>query len=99
MLYVDHKPHAVDEWADQLGLIRVDEGADVLIIRASDKAVFDRCRIVDGIVHVAHSQLVLDCLSGSGRMPAEGEAVLEMMIKDERRWRATSVATADAPVR
>ena len=29
--------------------------------------------------YVAPSQAVVDCLTGTGRMPAEGEAVLEWM--------------------
>ncbi|MGW5716399.1 helix-turn-helix domain-containing protein [Amycolatopsis sp. NPDC003865] len=86
MLYVDHYPHVVDRWVEQLGLLPVDEGADVLLIQAPDASVFDRYRLVDGVAHVAHSQLVIDSLAGSGRMPAEGEMVLKSMIDDEG-WR------------
>lgn len=88
MLYIDQEPHEVDAWADQLGLIRAEEGADILLIHAPDKSIFQRHRVVDGVAHVALSQLALDCLSGTGRMPSEGEAILEMMIKDESAWRA-----------
>jgi hypothetical protein len=38
-------------------------------------------------------QLVVDCLSGSGRMPAEGEAVLEWMQANESEWRFPSLDT------
>lgn len=86
MLYVDHQPHTFDEWADRLGLIRTDEHADVLMLRAPDESVFDRYRIVDGVAHVGYSQLVLDSLAGTGRMPAEGEMLLERLTKDES-WR------------
>jgi hypothetical protein len=33
---------------------------------------------------------VLDCLSGPGRMPAEGEAVLGWMGEHEGTWRRPS---------
>jgi hypothetical protein len=90
MLYIDQGPHEVDGWADQLGLIRAEEGADVLLIHAPDKSIFERHRVVDGVAHVALSQLALDCLSGTGRMPAEGEAIVEMMAADETAWRQPS---------
>jgi len=86
MLYVDPQPHTIDEWEGRLGLLRVDQGADVLLIRAPDESVFNHYRIVDGVAHVAYSQLVLDSLAGSGRMPAEGELILKSMIDDES-WR------------
>ncbi|MFD5092982.1 hypothetical protein ACFWMR_20430 [Amycolatopsis thailandensis] len=86
MLYVDHTPRVVDEWEDRLGLLRASEGADVLLIRAPDQSVFDRTRLVDEVTHVGYSQLVLDCLAGNGRMPAEGEAILKGLSDDES-WR------------
>jgi hypothetical protein len=86
MLYVDQQPHTIDEWGERLGLIRTDEHADVLLLRAPDESVFDRYRIVDGVAHVGYSQLVLDSLAGTGRMPAEGEMLLETLTKDES-WR------------
>jgi hypothetical protein len=39
---------------------------------------------------VAPSQLAVDCLSGPGRMPAEGEALLKWMQGNEHLWRAAS---------
>ncbi|MCO5994956.1 hypothetical protein [Actinoallomurus rhizosphaericola] len=91
MLYVSADLDSTDTVADDLGLLRVDEGADVLLLRAYDEVVFERNRDVDGIRQVALSQLVLDCLSGPGRMPAEGEAVLNYMAEDERIWRASGI--------
>jgi hypothetical protein len=87
MLYVEGGPRSLDTVADQLGLLRVADSADVLLLRAHDKVVFERPRMVDGIDHVALSQLALDCLSGPGRMPAEGEAILEYMAETEQSWR------------
>lgn len=91
MLYVPDEPNAPDHLGDSLGLIPVDEGADVLILRAYDAVVFERDRYVDNIPHVALSQLVLDCLSGTGRMPAEGEALLKYMADTESQWRSESL--------
>lgn len=87
MLYVEAGPQGPDVAGDQLGLLRVDDQADVLILRAHDAVVFERQRLIDGVSHVALSQLAIDCLSGSGRMPAEGEAVLEYMVETENSWR------------
>ncbi|MFE6868524.1 hypothetical protein ACFVFS_18400 [Kitasatospora sp. NPDC057692] len=91
MLYV--APWArTDDFADDLGLLPVPENADVLLIQAPDQAVFARTVAVDGVPQVGLSQLVLDCLSGPGRMPAEGEAVLEYMSAHEGEWRAFSIS-------
>ena len=87
MLYVPAGPHSVDTWADQLQLLRTDEGADVLLLRAHDNVVFSGTRNVDGVPHVAQTQLVIDGLAGPGRMPAEAEAVLRHMRQDPDEWR------------
>jgi hypothetical protein len=74
--------------ADDLGLLDVAvESASVLALKAYDEVVFERSRMVNGVRHVALSQLVLDCLSGPGRLPAEGEAVLAQMVESEALWR------------
>ncbi|SDN97620.1 helix-turn-helix domain-containing protein [Lentzea jiangxiensis] len=86
MLYVEAGPHTPDAWASKLDLMRADRG-NVLLLRAHDRAVFDGTRTVDGVQHVALSQLVLDSLTGPDRMPAEAEKVLDYMIGHEREWR------------
>lgn len=91
MLYVPAGPHSPDDVGDDLGLLRVDKGADVLLLRAHDKVVFERTVYEDGVRRVALSQLVLDCLSGPGRMPAEGEAVLTYMQENPHEWRAAQL--------
>lgn len=90
MLYAAPKLD-VDDLADDLGLLPVQENADVLLLRAPDEVVFERAMFVDGLLHVALSQLVLDCLSGPGRMPAEGEAVLEYMSNRQDQWRIPGI--------
>jgi hypothetical protein len=93
MLYVPVDAHSPDDIADELGLLRVDEGGDVLLLRPNDEVVFQRTVSINGIRQVALSQLVLDCLSGPGRMPAEGEAVIDYMIKNQQDWRSPTLQT------
>ncbi|MCM2420222.1 helix-turn-helix domain-containing protein [Streptomyces sp. RKAG293] len=81
----------VDDLADDLGLLPVQENADVLLVQAPDLVVFERAATYQGLRYVALSQLVLDCLSGPGRMPAEGEAVLQYMTDHQETWRALSI--------
>lgn len=92
MLYVHAGPADVDDVADRLGLLRVDGNADVLVMRAHDEVVFDGWQDVDGVPHVALSQLVVDCLAGPGRLPAEGEEVLRYMTEHEHEWRDTGLS-------
>ena len=87
MVYVSAEDvHGPEALADALGLLRVDEGAEVVVLRAHDDVVFERTEVDDNIRRVALSQLVLDGLAGPGRMPAEAEAVLATMTTDTR-WR------------
>jgi hypothetical protein len=70
-----------------LNLLPADQGADVRLVRPADDGVFARLSTSDRIRWVAPSQVVLDCLGGTGRMPQEGEAVLKWMIENEGVWR------------
>jgi hypothetical protein len=89
-LYVDD----ADETARAFGLLPAEEGADVVLLGAYDYVVFDRDRSLDGLRAVGPSQLALDCLTGNGRMPAEGEALLEWMGRAEDEWRVPDIARA-----
>ncbi|BEP14442.1 hypothetical protein acdb102_27530 [Acidothermaceae bacterium B102] len=82
--------------ARALGLIATDRGGDVLLLRANDVGVFSRSRLIHGVPHVALSQLVVDCLSGPGRLPTEGAAILEYMRTTEDEWRLPNLAAAAA---
>ncbi|MFJ9634965.1 helix-turn-helix domain-containing protein [Streptomyces sp. NPDC101175] len=91
MLYVmPDKKHTRDV-VQELHLLPVPEAADVLLLRAPDLGVLQRPRRYDRFFQVGLSQLVLDCLSGPGRMPAEGEKVLAFM-EEERLWRTDSLS-------
>lgn len=76
------------EWTKALGLLGPrPSGGDVVLLEPGDPVVFDRTRTVEGLSYVALSQLAVDLLGGTGRMPVEGQAVLDYMQSTENRWR------------
>ena len=79
------------EIAETLGLLPADEGSNVVLLAPFDQAVWERPERDNGILYVAPSQAVADCLTGTGRMPSEGQALLEWMTQDEDRWRIPSL--------
>ncbi len=91
VLYVDD----FEAIATPLGLLPADEGADVVLLQPYDFVVTDRLDRVDNLRVVAPSQLALDCLSGNGRMPAEGQALLGWMDEHQSLWRQDSLTSAD----
>lgn len=93
MLYVPPGPQVLNEVAQDLGLLQVDQmGVDVLLLQPTSGGAMERPHPerVDGVRTVGLSQLVLDCLSGPGRLPAEGEAVLAWMGGHDDAWRLPS---------
>jgi hypothetical protein len=81
----------VESVAEELGLLPADEGANVALLRAFDSIVWDRGSEEAGLLYVAPSQAAVDCLTGNGRMPAEGEALISWMKENEPRWRLSSI--------
>ncbi len=77
--------------ARDLGLLPADEGADVMLLRPFDPVVFDRNQLEEGLRYASPSQVAVDCLTGNGRMPAEGEALLDWMLDNEAGWRLDSL--------
>lgn len=61
--------------------------SDVLLLTRNYEQTTARAVIADGVPTVAPSQLVLDCLGGNGRLPAEGEEVIRWMGINAPRWR------------
>jgi len=84
MVYVDDVPAA----ARQLGLRPVDRGANVLLAANRDEVSFVRAQSIEGVVTAAPSQIAVDLLTGPGRSPSEGQALLDWMESHERDWRA-----------
>ncbi len=79
--------------AADLELLEVDSGANTILVRPDNDVVFSRAQRGDGgLLWAAPSQVAIDCLSGSGRMPAEGEALIEWMRANEDSWRLPSIA-------
>jgi hypothetical protein len=83
MIYCDN-PSAL---ADRLDLRPVDNGANVLLATAAYDVVYDRARLIDGVAVAAPSQVAVDLMTGSGRNPAEAEALLEWMQTHVESWR------------
>lgn len=78
--------------ANALGLIPADQGANVVLLRPFDPIVWERTEEEYGVQYVAPSQAAVDCLTGNGRMPAEGEALIQWLLANERTWRLDSLA-------
>jgi hypothetical protein len=77
---------SIREFQRRYSLSRTSSRSNVLLLEASSTSQLWRPRALDGIRYVGYSQLVLDLLGGSGRLPEEAEAILEWMI-DTPGWR------------
>jgi len=73
-------------------LRQVRNGGNVVIALPYDRIVFERTWTKDNAIYVSPAQAAIDCLTGPGRMPAEGEALLDWMRRKAPRWQATSLA-------
>jgi hypothetical protein len=81
----------VNAVANALDLIPADQGANVVLLRPFDPIVWERTEEEYGVRYVAPSQAAVDCLTGNGRMPAEGEALIEWLLANEAAWRVDSL--------
>lgn len=74
--------------ATRFELMPAHQGANVVLLTAADASQLARARMLeDGTFHVGVSQLALDCLAGNGRLPEEGEALMDWMAADPTAWR------------
>jgi hypothetical protein len=73
-----------------LGLLLADEAPNVVLLKPFDDVVWTRTTRPKDVTYAAPSQVVVDCLTGTGRMPAEGEALLASMLENDA-WRAASL--------
>ena len=85
-----------DTAQEEFDLFSADEGANVVLLRPFDGVVWERTTTDDGVEYATPSQVVVDCLTGNGRMPAEGQALLEWMTQHESVWRLDSLNEATA---
>lgn len=81
----------LDRTATALGLRPTDEAPDVVLLLPSNERVVDDPWIDDGVRFVNLPQLAVDCLGGSGRMPAEGEALVDWMQANTYQWQYPSL--------
>jgi hypothetical protein len=84
----------LDTAQEEFDLFNADEGANVALLQPFDRVVWERTTTEEGIEYAAPSQVVVDCLTGNGRMPAEGEALLEWITLHESSWRLGSLTKA-----
>lgn len=80
------------ELETRLALLPADAGADVVLVRPDNHVAFARSQQDGGLAWAAPSQVAIDCLCGSGRMPSEGEALIGWMQSNESMWRSPSIA-------
>ena len=83
-IYVDDVAEAVEHF----DLRETDAGANVMLLEPFDPVVFDRTIQRDRLRCVAPSQLAADLLTGPGREPSQGEAILEWMKENLDAWKA-----------
>ena len=79
------------QFAEELALTLAERGGNVLLRRAWDDVVFDRewsgvSQSESTIRVAAAAQVAVDLLTGPGRDPAQGEALLAWMEHDFARW-------------
>lgn len=77
--------------ASRLKLLPADEGANVGLLWPYDPVALSRTSWAGGLQLASPSQVAIDCLTGNGRMPAEGEAVLSWMERNEGEWRSDTL--------
>jgi hypothetical protein len=66
---------------------KAETGGNVVLGQAFDSVVFERTEVSDGLKYASVSQIAADLLTGPGRNPSEGEALIDWMKKNEEKWR------------
>lgn len=82
-VYVEN-PEIAEE---SLSLRRAETGGNVLLGIPFDPIVFDRTVSSDALIYAKVSQVAADLLTGPGRNPSEGEALIAWMKTNEEKWR------------
>jgi hypothetical protein len=67
-------------------------GGNVVTAFPYDPIVYGRTWEQDGLVFASLAQVAIDCLTGFGRMPAEGEALLDWMRDRAPHWQSPSLS-------
>ena len=66
-------------------------GGNVVTARPYDDLVFDRTWTRNGMTFASPAQVAVDCLTGPGRLPAQGEAMVEWLRTNAPTWQADSL--------
>jgi hypothetical protein len=80
--------------AKALRLLPADRGSNVALLRPFDAVAWERTTEEMGIKYAAVAQTAADCLTGNGRMPAEGEALTSWMEANPSSWRLPSISNS-----
>ena len=72
-------------------LLPATTGANVILAQPYNPIVFTRQRDINGASAVSLAQAAMDLLTGPARMPAEGEALLSWMGRNQIRWQSTDL--------
>ena len=72
--------------AAALGVRPVDRGANVVLVEPFDAVVFRGAGVKDGLTYAAASQVVADLLTGTGRAPEEGAALIDALADQDDGW-------------
>ena len=72
--------------AAALGMRPADRGANVVLIEPFDSVVFRGASTKNGLAYAASSQVVADLLTGPGRAPEEGAALLDVLAEQDVGW-------------
>ena len=68
-------------------------GANVILAKPYDTIVFRRGWRDAGFPSVSVAQSAIDSLSGTARMPAEGQALIDWMRRDPSRWQTARLSS------
>ena len=70
----------------------VRNGGNVVTALPYDRIVFERTWKKNDIVYASLAQVLMDCTTGFGRMPAEADALLAWMRRRAPQWQARSLS-------
>ncbi len=85
--------------AKELRLLPSDRGSNVALLRPFDEVVWERTTEESGVKYAAVAQTAADCLTGNGRMPAEGDALTTWMEDSQSQWRLPSISVLPSNAR
>jgi hypothetical protein len=83
IVYADY-PEVAEE---RLQLRNAETGGNILLGRPFDPVVFERTETSNRLTYARVSQVAADLLTGTGRSPSEGEALIAWMKENEEKWR------------